>query len=237
MGDLAEMFGLGGLFALGAWLAWDLARANLRHGHHERPPLPPLIVGDGDPRFGSMCITSEAVLHHELPSAAGYLRGLDSVFGHVTMTGVPRCSDPPEESCADAACPVHGWNDDDAPWTVIEHEPAPPPSEAEVAAARARHGYIPELDPGPEAAAPAPSPDQLTICEDWTMPTDIACRACAQVDDGWACQADLGGRCPSDPDNYVPEPDPRAEPSLGPRAGAVLAAYEQRLGARREACT
>jgi hypothetical protein len=29
------------------------------------------------------------------------------------MTDWTRCSDPPEESCSDAGCPVHGWHDDE----------------------------------------------------------------------------------------------------------------------------
>lgn len=24
----------------------------------------------------------------------------------------PECSDPPSETCADAGCPVHGWDDE-----------------------------------------------------------------------------------------------------------------------------
>jgi hypothetical protein len=62
---------------------------------------------------GSMILAEEMAI-----SPAGFLRGFDDVLSAGTVTnGWQRCSDPPEESCSDAACPVHGCPDD-APWSV-----------------------------------------------------------------------------------------------------------------------
>ncbi len=35
-------------------------------------------------------------------------------LGMTSMEASPEvCSDPPEESCSDAGCPVHGWDGED----------------------------------------------------------------------------------------------------------------------------
>lgn len=189
---------LGVVYALGACLAWDLARANLRHGHHEAR-LAPVVVGEGDPRFGSMSLVEEP----RDWTAGGWAR---PVTVELTRERI-------EE------------RGDDGEWHVVSEWHREPPSEAEVAASRALHGYIPELDPGPEAAAPAPSPDQ--------DPLGGESSTAGGSHSSHPATSTMGSRAalPAEPSN------PAEGTTLGPRARAVLRDYEQRLGARKTALT
>ena len=51
-------------------------------------------------------------LSARLAGAVALLTGL-GIFEEVQPDDDSECSDPPEESCADADCPVHGWDEDD----------------------------------------------------------------------------------------------------------------------------
>jgi len=85
----------------------------LRHARSAPRRFTHWLIGDDDPldfsdmpRPGSVCE----------PTSTGQLAGPGQPDG--------RCSDPPEVSCSDAACPVHGefWEDDDDDATETWHE-------------------------------------------------------------------------------------------------------------------
>lgn len=160
------------------WLrAW---RRQWRHARHvvRAAGLAPVTVGEGDPRFGAMSLTDEPVLNYEWP---------------------PFLAAPEEPDWYEVRVPV--IPPPGQPWERQE------PTAAEVAASRAAHGYIPELDtdPGPGGEERSPGP---------------ACPRCGVAHREPHC-ADGREWGPWPPDRYVLEVD--RLPRMGPASLERLA--------------